>query len=198
MYLLDPTWTNTSWDKNVSKIYSDGKLWCILLWQICKSCKTEAQKHYFYLIYKTHLAYIIVYDICKSVTNLFSEIFLLLSNRGMGEMIKIGHRLVRDFLAFLYQEISFGDNNRHKSWAFCTLLWNNTRSVSLTIFLSSWNIFPFSWNVKNKVSCASYGSIKLTIFNSWWALHILYEMERSHYEFRRAVHVYDSNNYWGT
>lgn len=132
MNLLAPTWTNTSWDKNVYKIYSDGKLLCILLWQICKSCKTGAQKHYFYLIYKAHLAYIIVYDICKSVTNLsfFSGLFLLLSNRGMREMIKIGHCLVRDFLAFLYQEISFEDNNRHKSWVFCALLWNNTRSVS--------------------------------------------------------------------
>lgn len=102
-----------------------------------RSVNPAKQKHknIIFTWYIKHIWRILLSMIYVKVLQIFfSGLFLLLSNRGMGEMIKIGHRLVRDFLAFLYQEISFGDNNRHKSWVFCTLLWNYTRSVSPTIF----------------------------------------------------------------
>lgn len=118
-----------------------------------RSVNLTKQKHknIIFTWYIKHIWHILLSMIyVKCYKSFFVGSFCCLVTEELEEMIKIGHRLVRDFLAFLYQEISFGDNNRYKSWVFCILLWNNTRSVSLTIFSIILKHFHFNEMVKIK------------------------------------------------
>lgn len=106
-----------------------------------RSVNPTKQKHknIIFAWYIKHIWHILLSTIYVKCYKSFLCALSVLSNRGTGRNDKNRSPLSEGLSCFLYQEISFGDNNRHKSWVFCILLWNNTRSVSL--------FFPLSWNI---------------------------------------------------